>query len=159
MPDRLSQDWCQGEVADSFGVSSKIIARLMNQCELCKGYRHQMIYYNNNNNPKKTNLCNVKTYTSHVTEFCKLQLLQTYQPKQYEIRNRLKKAGLRSRRPVVWSTCMLTQRHRTAWLRWDNARLFWNRIQWRNVLSNDESRFVFCCRNGRMRIYRRRNES
>ena len=55
------------------------------------------------------------------------------------VRNRLREAGLRSRRPVVGA--ILKQRHRTARLSWAHARLFWNRVRWQNVIFSDESRF------------------
>ena len=72
------------------------------------------------------------------------------------VRNRLKAAGLRSRRPVVGA--VLTQHHRNARLRWNTARHYWTRRRWQNVIFSDESRFRLRRSDGRMRVYRRPNE-
>jgi transposase len=70
--------------------------------------------------------------------------------------NRLKAAGLRSRRPVVGA--VLTQRHRNARLRWATARHYCTRRRWQNVIFSDESRFRLRRSDGRMSVYRRPNE-
>ena len=70
--------------------------------------------------------------------------------------NRLKAAGLRSRRPVVGA--VLAQRHRNARLRWGAVRHYWTTRRWQNVIFSDESRFRLRRSDGRMRVYRRPNE-
>ncbi len=74
------------------------------------------------------------------------------------VRNRLREAGLRSRRLVVGA--ILKQCHRTARLHvhWANAHLYWNRVRWQNVIISDESRFLLRRSDCRMRVNRRQNE-
>lgn len=72
------------------------------------------------------------------------------------VRNRLKQANLRPRRPYVGS--ILTVRHRRNRLAWARARVGWNRNRWRHVLFSDESRFLLRRSDGRTRVYRRPNE-
>jgi len=72
------------------------------------------------------------------------------------VRNRLREANLRARRPLTGA--MLTARHRRERLRWANARLHWNRIRWQHVIFSDESRFLLRRSDGRTRVYRRPNE-
>ena len=68
------------------------------------------------------------------------------------VRNRLRENGLHARRPYVG--CVLTQRQRQNRLNW--AR--WIRRRWNTVLFSDESRFSLQRGDGRVRVYRRRNE-
>ena len=72
--------------------------------------------------------------------------------------SRLRKIGLRARRPYVG--LLLTQARRLRRLAWWTAhapRLFPMR-QWRRVLFTDESRFTLYRADGRRRVYRRRGE-
>ena len=72
------------------------------------------------------------------------------------VRNRVRENGLHARRPYVG--CVLTQRHRQNRLNWARAHIRWIRRRWNIVLYTDESRFSLQRGNGRVRVYRRRNE-
>ena len=74
------------------------------------------------------------------------------------IRNRLRQNNIpiRARRP--YTDPILTTRHRTARLLWAQRHLHWTRRQWHNVIFSDESRFSLIHADGRVRVYRRRNE-
>lgn len=72
------------------------------------------------------------------------------------IRNRLRNAGLRCRRPLVGN--VLTPQHRAARLQWAQTHRIWPRQRWLNILFSDESRFLLHRADGRLRVYRRRNE-
>lgn len=74
------------------------------------------------------------------------------------IRNRLRQSHLtiRARRPYTGQ--ILTARHRAARLVWARRHLHWTRNDWNNVIFSDESRFTVSHADGRMRVYRRKNE-
>lgn len=72
------------------------------------------------------------------------------------VRNRLRAAALRGRRPLVGVA--LTQRHRRARLNWARAHLAWTRQQWSRVVFTDESRFNLQAADGRLRVWRRKGE-
>ena len=72
------------------------------------------------------------------------------------VRNRLRAAALRERRPLV--RVPLTQRHRRACLNWARAHLAWTRQQWSRVVFTDESRFDLQAADGRLRLWRRKGE-
>lgn len=72
------------------------------------------------------------------------------------VRNRLRSHGLRARRPYVGAT--LRRQHRRARVRWCTTVRVWNLQNWRRVWFSDESRFQLEKRDGRIRVYRRRNE-
>ena len=59
---------------------------------------------------------------------------------------------IRARRPYTGPN--LTARYRAARLLW----VHWTHRQWHNVICSDESRFSISHANGRVRVYRRRNE-
>ena len=63
---------------------------------------------------------------------------------------------IRARRPYTGQ--ILTARHRAARLLWAQRHLLFTRNQWNSVLFSDESRFTVSHADGRVRIYRRRNE-
>ena len=72
--------------------------------------------------------------------------------------SRLRKIGLRARRPYVGLPLTQARRlRRMAWLTAHAPRLFPMR-QWRRVLFTDESSFTLCHADGRRRVYRRRGE-
>ena len=71
------------------------------------------------------------------------------------VRNRLRKFGLRARRPCIGFP--LTRARRMAWLAAHGPRQFPMR-QWRRVFFTDESRLTYCRPGGRRRVYRRRGE-
>ena len=72
--------------------------------------------------------------------------------------SRLRKIGLRARRPYVGLPLTQARRlRRMAWLTAHVPRLFPMR-QWRRVLFTDESRFTLYRADGRRRVYRRRGE-
>ena len=70
--------------------------------------------------------------------------------------NRLRSAGLRSRRPR--KVPVLTPRHRRERLTWARRYLRYTRADWANVLFVDEVRVNLRTNDGRKRIYRRRGE-
>lgn len=72
------------------------------------------------------------------------------------VRNRLRGAGLRARRPAIRP--ILTQRHRTARLEWCRHHIRYPLRWWNNVMFTDESRFNISGSDGRLRVYRRQNE-
>ena len=72
------------------------------------------------------------------------------------VRNRLRENGLRSRRPYFGA--VLIRRHRLARVRWCNRVRGWDLQNWRRIWFSDESRFMLQKRDGRTRVYRRRNE-
>jgi len=72
------------------------------------------------------------------------------------VRNRLRENGLRTRRPYFGA--VLRRRHRLTRVRWCNRVRGWNLDNWRRVWFSEESRFMLQKRDGRTRVYRRRNE-
>ena len=68
------------------------------------------------------------------------------------VRNDLRENGLRVRRPYFGA--VLRRQHRIARVRWCNRVSGWNLQNW----FSDESRFMLQKRDGRTRVYRRRNE-
>ncbi len=63
---------------------------------------------------------------------------------------------IRARRPYTGQ--ILTARHRAARLAWAQRHLHWTRNNWNKVIFSDESRFTVSHADGRMRVYRRKNE-
>lgn len=75
---------------------------------------------------------------------------------QQTVRNRLREAGLTSRRAAV---CIpLTPAHRQARLAWSQRYQRWTREQWGRVLFSDESRYTLSHSDGRIRVWRRPGE-
>lgn len=72
------------------------------------------------------------------------------------VRNRLREAGIRARRPV--KAVVLTRRHRQVRHQWARTHRVWPQQRWRTVWFSDESRFLLQRGDGRARVYRRRNE-
>ena len=72
------------------------------------------------------------------------------------VRRRLHAAGLRAYRPAV--RLVLMDRHRLARVAWARTHARWTRNDWRRVVFSDESRFCLQRSDGRIRIWRRRNE-
>ena len=74
------------------------------------------------------------------------------------IRNRLRQNNIpiRARRPYIGP--ILTARHRAARLLWAQRHLHWTRRHWHNVIFSDESRFSVSHADGRVHVYRHRNE-
>jgi hypothetical protein len=66
------------------------------------------------------------------------------------VRNRLKSAGLKSRRVI--KRPLLVDRHQ-----WCLARCGWNLRTWRKIHWSDESRFLLHATDGRMRVWRHKN--
>jgi hypothetical protein len=66
------------------------------------------------------------------------------------------KNGLRAWRPCFGA--VLIRRHRFPRIRWCNRVRGWDLQNWRRVWFSDESRFMLQKRDGRTRVYRRRNE-
>ena len=72
------------------------------------------------------------------------------------VRNRLKTAGLKNRRP--FRGIILTPRHRAARLRWARREIRAGLGRWTRVLVSDESRFCLMGQDGRNRVWRRQGE-
>uniref|UniRef100_A0AAZ3PI57 Transposase Tc1-like domain-containing protein n=1 Tax=Oncorhynchus tshawytscha TaxID=74940 RepID=A0AAZ3PI57_ONCTS len=72
------------------------------------------------------------------------------------VRNRLREVGLRDCRPVVRQ--FLTRHHRQQRRLWAQTLRRWTRQDWQKVLFTDESRFCLTMGDGRICVYRRRNE-
>ena len=72
------------------------------------------------------------------------------------VRNRLRYHGIRPRRPYFGA--VLTPLHRGERVRWCNRLRGWTFRNWRRIWFSDESRFLLQKRDGRIRVYRRRNE-
>jgi transposase len=70
------------------------------------------------------------------------------------VRNRLKSAGLKSRRVI--KRPLLEDRHRRTRLAWCLGRRGWNLRTWRKIQS-EESRFLLHVTGGRMRVWRHKN--
>ncbi|GFV47599.1 transposable element Tcb2 transposase [Trichonephila clavipes] len=68
------------------------------------------------------------------------------------VRNRLHKAGLYARRPVV--CVLLNERQRRNRLCWAREHVSWTQQQWASVLFTDESRFTMESDSGRLLIWR-----
>ena len=71
------------------------------------------------------------------------------------VRNRLKSAGLKSRRVI--KRPLLADRHRRTRLAWCLARRGWNLRTWRKIHWSDESRFMLHAPDGQMRVWRHKN--
>jgi hypothetical protein len=71
------------------------------------------------------------------------------------IRNRLRENGLRARRPYFGA--VLKRRHGLARVRWCNIVRYCDLHNWRRVWFSDKSSFMLPKRDGRTRVYRRRN--
>lgn len=74
------------------------------------------------------------------------------------VRSRLRRNAqpIRARRPYTGQ--IMTRRHRGARLLWARRHLNWRRAEWNRVLFTDESRFTLSHADGRVRVYRRKNE-
>ena len=72
------------------------------------------------------------------------------------IRNHLAENNLRACCPYVGT--ILTDRHHRDRLQWADRHINWIRQDWRTILFSDESRFALSNSDGRIRVYRRRNE-
>ena len=74
----------------------------------------------------------------------------------HTIRNRLRTAGLRARRPYFGPN--LTRVHRQQRLLWTRRHVRFTQRQWNTVVFSDESRFTLSFADGRIRAWRRRGE-
>ena len=72
------------------------------------------------------------------------------------VHNRLRGAGLRACRPVVRQ--VLTRHHQQRCRLWAQTHHRWTRQDWQKVLFTDESQFYLTRGDGRICVYRRRNE-
>ena len=74
------------------------------------------------------------------------------------VRNRLRQQNvpIRARRPYTGQ--IMRPHHKVARLAWAQRHLHWTRYQWNHVVFSDESRFNVSHADGRVRVYRRRNE-
>ena len=72
------------------------------------------------------------------------------------VHNRLRQHGIRPRRPNFGA--VLTPSHRRERVRWYNRLRGWTFRNWRRIWFSDEYRFLLQKRDGRIRVYKRRNE-
>lgn len=72
------------------------------------------------------------------------------------VRSRLRRHGIRPRRPYFGP--VLTLNHRRERVRWCHTLRVWTLRNWRRIWFSDESRFMLKRRDGRTRVYRRKNE-
>uniref|UniRef100_A0A8C7G790 Transposase n=1 Tax=Oncorhynchus kisutch TaxID=8019 RepID=A0A8C7G790_ONCKI len=72
------------------------------------------------------------------------------------VRNRLREAGLGACRPVVRQ--VHNRHHRQQRLLWAQTHHHWTRQDWQKVFFTEESRFSLTSGDGRICVYRRRNE-
>jgi hypothetical protein len=72
------------------------------------------------------------------------------------VHNRMGDAGLRACRPIVRQ--VLTKHHRQQCRLWAQTHRRWTRQDWQKVLFTDASQFCLTRGDGRICIYRRRNE-
>lgn len=72
------------------------------------------------------------------------------------VRNRLREVGLRARRPYFGR--ILWRQHRGARVGWCNTVRNWTLRNWRRIWLSGESRFMLQHRDGRVRVYRRKNK-
>jgi transposase len=72
------------------------------------------------------------------------------------VRNRLREAGLRSRRPA--KVMRLTRNQRQARMHFAQEHHNWQIRHWRRIMFTDESRFALCSNDGRVRVWRRAGE-
>ena len=72
------------------------------------------------------------------------------------VRNRLRRHGIKPRRPYFGA--VLTPLHRRERVRWCNRLRGWTFRNWRRIWFSDDSRFLLQKPDGRIRVYRRRNE-
>ena len=81
--------------------------------------------------------------------------LPNRRPSTRTVRNRLKSAGLKSRRVI--KRPLLADRRRRSRLAWCLAQHGWNLRTWRKIHWSDESRFLLHVTDGRMRVWRHKN--
>ena len=74
-----------------------------------------------------------------------------------KVRNRLRENGYAPTRRSYFDA-VLRRQHRLARVQWCNSVRGWDLQNWRKVWFSDESRFMLQKRDGRTRVYRRRNE-
>jgi hypothetical protein len=74
-----------------------------------------------------------------------------------KVRNRLRENGYAPTRRSYFGA-VLRRQHRLARVQWCNSVRGWDLQNWRKVWFSDESRFMLQKRDGRTRVYRRRNE-
>jgi len=74
----------------------------------------------------------------------------------YSRNTRLQQHGIRARWPYFGA--VLTPLHRRERVRWCNILRGWTFRNWRRIWFRDESRFLLQKRDGRLRVYKRRNE-
>ena len=79
-----------------------------------------------------------------------------HQVSRRTLSRRLRRFGIRAYRPFRGMT--LTREHRRRRLAWARTVRQWQPRNWRRVLFSDESRFQMNKADGRVRVYRRRNE-
>lgn len=149
------------QVARNFRVSPSVIQRLWNRYRETGQYKRQT----GQGRKRKTNqnqdrflvLSSLRQRTSTAKDLqIALRMTHGVDVSDQTIRNRLREANMRPRRPV--RAPRLTRRHRIARLNFAREHVAWQLRQWRSVLFTDESRFRLTRCDGRVRVYRRPGE-
>ena len=159
----LMQGQTQRQVAMQFGVNvstiEQLVRRLRETGRLADRPRTGRPHVTTRRQDRAIRLANLRNRYVTATETANNTIgnhNRHIHPKT--VRNRLREAGLRCRRPCVGLPLTRPRRaRRMAWLAAHSPRIFPMR-QWRQVFFTDESRFTLFRPDGRRRIYRRRRE-
>ena len=151
----------QHQVAARFGVHSSTIGRLRDRFQQTTSVKD----YPRSGRPRKTTHQDDRSIRLRVLRKRKISAKQL----QYElrrnrnvmvsvqtVRNRIRRAGLKSYRP--YKGLVLSPVHRAARLRWSRLYQRYTLARWNRVLVTDESRFMLSKVDGRERVWRRPNE-
>ena len=148
-------------VALSFGVSKSAIANLSKRFEetgLAK--RRHGSGRKRKTTPAQDRYLEVTALRQRITTAPKLALqLRNASGVSISSRTvirRLREVGIRPRHPAV--RIILKPRHKQARLQFARNHIHWTQQQWTNVLFSDESRFSLQFNDGRLQVYRRKNE-
>lgn len=149
------------QVARNFNVSPSVIHRVWNRYLETGEYKRRI----GQGRKRKTNriqdrflvLSSLRTRTSTAKDLqVRLRTTHGVELSDQTVRNRLKEANLRPRRPVRKPA--LTPYHIRTRLNFAREHVAWQLRQWRPVLFTDESRFRLSRCDGRVRVYRRPHE-
>ena len=153
----LSAGSMVNNVAHHFGCSRQTIRNLVNRFNITGSVRDRA-------RPGRVRATTLRTdRVITLTHLRNRFLPATVTARRYGVHaqtiiNRLRQnqVPIRARRPYTGQ--IMTPRHRASRLLWARRHLHFRRNQWQSVLFSDESRFTVSHADGRVRIYRRRNE-
>ena len=144
------------EIARRIGRHYSTVSRLVRKHEQTNDVRNRRP----SGRPRKTSerddrrLLRLVRRHPHASSSTLKRLWLRHQPLSYQtIRNRLRAAGLKSRRVI--KRPRLTDNHKRTRLAWCRQRQGWNLRSWRRVHWSDESRFLLHAVDGRIRVWRR----